>query len=162
MTETTDFYASYLARHQSELERGKVAAEELKAIVHYLCSQDPALAALTVIYDGCGDEGTIESIQLTNADDEAIDSALLDQPFPDALQDLVTIPDWLRNRSIKAVIDNAAWDVAYGHHPGFEINEGGFGELRVEVEPDDDSTTLSIALEHNERFTETTSTLIRL
>lgn len=78
-------------------------------------------------YDGYGDSGNYEDITL---DGGAV------TPSKDLTEDL----------------GDFVWEVAYFLHNGFEINEGGYGELTWDIETD------RIALDHSDRFIDTYQT----
>ena len=77
---------------------------------------------VTAEYDGYGDSGNIEGMVLTP---QMEIEAYLDMQLTDFL-----------------------WDVAYNEHPGFENNDGAFGEVTWDVTAD------KIRLTHNTRFTD--------
>ena len=79
--------------------------------------------ALVAAYDGCGDSGNIEGLRLAP---EGLD------PAP----------------ATEGRLADFAWAFVCHRYPGFENNEGGFGELRWDVVED------AIALDHGERVTE--------
>ena len=81
------------------------------------------VVALVADYDGCGDSGNIEGLRLE----------------PEGLEPVPATHERLAD---------FAWAFVCHHHPGFENNEGGFGELRWDVVGD------TIALDHGERVTE--------
>lgn len=56
----------------------------------------------------------------------------------------ITPPEDLRD-----ALGDFAWDVAYHHHPGFENNEGGYGEMTWDIIAD------AISLDHADRFVDT-------
>ena len=74
-------------------------------------------------YDAYGDSGNVEDITITPEEISASNH------MGERLKDFV-------------------WRVAYGEHPGFENNDGGFGELTWDVVAD------SITLDHGNRFTD--------
>ena len=79
--------------------------------------------ALAAEYDGCGDSGNIEGLHL---EPEGL------EPAP----------------ATEGRLADFAWAFVCHHHPGFENNEGGLGELRWDLAAD------AIALDHGERVTE--------
>ena len=74
-------------------------------------------------YDGYGDSGNSEYVGCRPSTVE-IDTALIQK------------------------IQNFVWDMAYAQSPGFEINDGGEGELTWNIETD------KIAIEHANFYTE--------
>jgi hypothetical protein len=122
------------------------ASELLKAIARYLQGLEPNLLTITITYSGGGDSGQTDSMSYgifepnmmeTTGQSESIDKALSD-PIPEELWDLyislrlsgiTPSPSTLALTSLESLIDDLAWDVAYGLHPGFEVNEGGQGSV---------------------------------
>ena len=51
-------------------------------------------------------------------------------------------------------LDDVCWAFAYHIHPGFEINEGGSGTLEFQLQ---DDGTVSLEMEHHDRYVETTT-----
>lgn len=82
------------------------------------------VTTVTAAYDGYGDSGNVTDIDLKGND-------------PAKRQD----PDGLEER-----LKDFFWSVAYGQHPGFEINAGANGEIRWNV-PDD-----KMGMEHHSRI----------
>ncbi len=83
------------------------------------------ITAITGTYDAYGDSGNVEDITIQPAE--------------------IGISCRMETR-----IKDLVWDMAYGLHPGFENNDGGFGELTWDVVAD------AITLDHGERFTDVT------
>ena len=122
MTQATDFYAQML-------EVQKRAAEERVETRAALLSELRALGvtSIEVQYEGYGDSGNVEDVVVT----------------PDA----VILTDELRHR-----VADFGWDFAYALSPGFENNEGGYGELTWALEAD------KIDVSHSNRYIETDTT----
>lgn len=78
---------------------------------------------ITGTYDAYGDSGNVEDIAIVPAE--------------------ISVSDDMDSRLLDLI-----WDTAYGLHPGFENNDGGFGELTWDVVAD------TIDLEHGDRFTD--------
>ena len=99
MTQETDFYAQIL-------ESQRRAAEQRVETRATLLSELRTLGVtnIEVQYEGYGDSGNVEDVVVT----------------PDA----ITLTEELRRR-----VEDFGWDFAYALSPGFENNEGGYGEL---------------------------------
>ena len=54
--------------------------------------------------------------------------------------------------ALVTAVGDFAWSLAYHHHPGFENNEGGYGELTWALEAD------KIDVSHSNRYIETNTT----
>lgn len=92
-------------------------------------------------YDAYGDSGNIEEVVL-----------LPEPPKPEPIE-VELEPDRPQEdgdpRLTKAdasKLDDFLWSTVYVLHPGFENNEGGYGDISWDVTAD------SISIEHNERF----------
>ena len=94
------------------------------------------IATVTAVYDGEGDSGQIDSITAHGADgtERPLEGDILvgDQP-PEAIHE---------------ALDAFFWDCLTAYHDGFENNDGGYGEITIDV------ATASVTIEHNQRFTD--------
>ena len=122
MTQATDFYTQML-------EAQKRAAEQRVETRAALLFELRALGvtSIEVQYEGYGDSGNVEDVVVT----------------PDA----ITLTEELRRR-----VEDFGWDFAYALSPGFENNEGGYGELTWVLETD------KIDVSHSNRYIETKTT----
>jgi hypothetical protein len=102
---------------------------------------------VTVEYDGGGDSGQIQSIEAWNAANEQI-------PLP-SLRKVQLAPENpaspLSEIGLEAAVEQLAWDYLYDNYCGWENNDGAFGIFEFSV-PD-----RTIALQHNERYTDLNS-----
>lgn len=85
--------------------------------------QSAGVVRVEARYNGYGDSGNIEDVTLTP------EAASLETDLKVKLEDLL-------------------WGTAYDLHPGFEINEGGDGEIDWDVTKD------AMSIEHREHFTQ--------
>ena len=103
---------------------------------------------VTVEYDGSDDSGQIESIEAWNAANEKI-------PLPTIrkVQLASENPDSSVNEiDLEAAVEQLVWDYLYDNHGGWENNDGAFGTFEFSI-PD-----RTIALQHNERYTDVNTT----
>ena len=124
--------AARLGRSALTVGRGLHKGKARSAMRSFLASSDPELRALGVTsievqYEGYGDSGNVEDVVVT----------------PDA----ITLTEELRRR-----VEDFGWDFAYALSPGFENNEGGYGELTWVLEVD------KIDVSHSNRYIETNTT----
>ena len=122
MTQATDFYAQMLKSQRR-------AAEQRVETRAALLTELRALGAtcIKVQYEGYGDSGNVEEIVVTPG--------------------TIALTDELRRR-----VEDFGWDFAYALSPGFENNEGGYGELTWALEAD------KIDVSHSNRYIETNTT----
>ena len=122
MTRVNDFYAQML-------EAQRRAAEQRVITRAALLTELRALGAtgIEVQYEGYGDSGNVEEVVVT--------------------PDTITLTEELRRR-----VEDFGWDFAYALSPGFENNEGGYGELTWALETD------KIDVSHSNRYIETDTT----
>ena len=122
MTQATDFYA-----HMLESQRR--AAEQRVETRAALLTELRALGvrSIKVQYEGYGDSGNVEDVVVS--------------------PDTITLTEALRRR-----VEDFGWDFAYALSPGFENNEGGYGELTWALETD------KIDVSHSNRYVETNTT----
>ena len=103
---------------------------------------------VTVEYDGSDDSGQIESIEAWNAANEKI-------PLPTIrkVQLASENPDSSVNEiDLEAAVEQLVWDYLYDNHRGWENNDGAFGTFEFSV------SDRTIALQHNERYTDVNTT----
>ena len=122
MTQETDFYAQIL-------ESQRRAAEQRVETRATLLSELRTLGVtnIEVQYEGYGDSGNVEDVVVT--------------------PDTIILTEDLRRRA-----EDFGWDFAYALCPGFENNEGGYGELTWSLETD------KIDVSHSNRYIETKTT----
>ncbi len=116
MKQTPDFYAQMIESH-------RCAAEQRVETRAALLSELRALGVtgIEVQYEGYGDSGNVEDVVVA--------------------PDTVTLTDELRRG-----VEDFGWDFAYALSPGFENNEGGYGELAWALEAD------KIDVSHSNRY----------
>lgn len=122
MTEVNDFYAQML-------ESQRRAAEQRVETRAALLSELRALGVtrIEVQYEGYGDSGNVEDVLVS--------------------PDTITLTEEMRRR-----VEDFGWDFAYALSPGFENNEGGYGELTWALATD------KIDVSHSNRYIETNTT----
>ena len=109
---------------------------------------EAGIQKVSVEFDGAGDSGQIEDILAWNAagDTIALPSGRkleIPSPLPDTPPAEMTFQE---------AIETVAYDYLEDTHPGWEINDGAFGTFVFEV------PGRTITLEHNERYTEVSTT----
>ncbi len=112
-----------------------------------------ALAALkatraVIQYDGCGDNGQIESVEAFRANGKPV--SLDTPPFQLAVEASETTG---RYASLREALDDYAWDLLAVYHDGFEDGDGAFGEITIDV------GKALVTIDHNARFTDFTNTM---
>ena len=122
MTKETDFYAQML-------EARKRAAEQRVETRAALLVELRALGVTSIEmqYEGYGDSGNVEEVLVS--------------------PDTITLTEEMRRR-----VEDFGWDFAYALSPGFENNEGGYGELTWALATD------KIDVSHSNRYIETNTT----
>ena len=106
MTQVNDFYAQMLEAQQRAAEQRVETRAALLVELRAI-----GVTNIGVQYEGYGDSGNVEDVVVT----------------PDA----ITLTEELRRR-----VEDFGWDFAYALNPGFENNEGGYGELTWAIETD--------------------------
>ena len=116
MTQVNDFYAQML---ESQRRAAEQRVETRAALLTELRALN--VTSIEVQYEGYGDSGNVEDVVVT----------------PDA----ITLTEEMRRR-----VEDFGWDFAYALSPGFENNEGGYGELTWALEAD------KIDVSHSNRY----------
>lgn len=83
--------------------------------------------SVTITYDGSGDDGQVSDIEARTPDGDVVDLTALRGLSLDAYGQLTTAP------TLYASLESFAWDLIETHHEGFEINDGGFGTITMDV-----------------------------
>jgi hypothetical protein len=121
MTQATDFYAQML---ESQRRAAEQRVETRAALLTNLRAL--GVTSIEVQYEGYGDSGNVEDVVVT--------------------PDTITLAEELRRR-----VEDFGWDFAYALSPGFENNEGGYGDLTWSIEAE-------IDVSHSNRYIETETT----
>jgi len=122
MTQVNDFYAQMLEAQQRAAEQRVVTRAALLTELRAV-----GVTKIEVQYEGYGDSGNVENVVVT--------------------PDTITLSEEMRRR-----VEDFGWDFAYALSPGFENNEGGYGELTWALEAD------KIDVSHSNRYIETNTT----
>ncbi|GGE52586.1 hypothetical protein GCM10011360_44340 [Primorskyibacter flagellatus] len=122
MTQVNDFYAQMLEAQQRATEQRVETRAALLSELRAL-----GVTNIEVQYEGYGDSGNVEDVVVA--------------------PDTITLTEDLRRR-----VEDFGWDFAYALSPGFENNEGGYGELTWVLETD------KIDVSHSNRYIETNTT----
>lgn len=122
MTQMNDFCAQMLEAQRRAAEQ---RVETRAALLTEL--RGLGVTGIEVQYEGYGDSGNVEDVVVT--------------------PDTITFAEALRRR-----VADFGWDFAYSLSPGFENNEGGYGELTWSLEAD------RIDVSHSNRYIETNTT----
>jgi len=91
------------------------------------------ITSASISYDGEGDEGQITDIEALEPTEVKL--KLMTDCTPRGL-----------HRELTDVLESFAWKVLDDHHQGFEINDGGFGTITIDV------TGNTVSLEKNDKF----------
>lgn len=113
------------------------------------------VAFVDITYDGSGDSGSIESVEYKNSKEEALDESEIrnltvkikrGHSSWQGGQFSTNVTE--KEASMHDAIDQLAYDLLEIRHPGWEINEGSFGQFKWRVRLE------QISHEHNERITD--------
>ena len=91
------------------------------------------ITSVTIGYDGEGDDGQITDIEALEPTEVKL--KLMNDGTPLG-----------SHRELTEALENFAWKVLDEHHAGFEINDGGFGTITIDV------TGNSVSLAKNDKF----------
>ena len=121
MNNFSQLAANYLA---GQAERSVIADQEIAAMKAVLLPQLAAHGILTVEirFDGYGDSGAIEETSFFGADGEVMECPDIEVTCEG--KDVV---------KLASLLEDFAYEALERHHGGWEINEGAFGELLIDV-----------------------------
>jgi hypothetical protein len=124
----------WAAKWAQEAEQRKKALREAKAPI-IVALKELGVHSVTITYDGEGDSGQIEDISAHTADNAEINlNVAYVGPDNDA-----------RFSTLRDAIDELAWQCLDAFHEGFENNEGGCGDITINVQ------TGLIRVDHGDR-----------
>jgi len=112
---------------------------------------------VVIFFDGSGDSGSIESVSIRQSDGKAVpnlDDLFVDYPVE---KSQYISGEWFNDVEIKQMpiadaLEKYTYDELDRTNVDWYNNDGGFGELRIELSDD-----VSIELEVNQRYTEYTT-----
>lgn len=144
-------------------------AHTIQRLLQWLNNEYPDIDSLTIEYDGCGDSGQIEDIALFHSARSGAAASrqdALERELPVEIYGTQSqtydkeAKQWIKSSpqptTVERALDELGWDLAYSSHPGFEINEGGYGTIEARLNRC--AGQPAVTLRHNERYTEITST----
>ena len=137
----SDFETPY-ARHK-ELH---AKANEINKAVLFEALASAGITSIHVDFDGYGDSGQINGVAASSGDASA--------ELPQTMITIQTV-SWgtteilTAQSTLETAIENLCYDYLEQTHGGWENNDGGYGEFRIDV------AKCSIELEFNGRFTDT-------
>jgi len=147
--EPSEWMTDYFDKQKSRNARLKISFKRNKTgILNALREANIASAELN--YDGMGDSGCLESASFYSKDNKPTQTpecsvAIEVFEFGATLIERKSMP-------ISEALETIAYDALEVHHPGWEINEGAYGILRIEVE--EGTMTLCCSLRSTD-YTET-------
>ena len=137
----SDFETTYV-RHK-EL---RAKANELNKAVLFDALAPTGITSMHVEFDGYGDSGQINGVAASSGDAPA--------ELPQTMITIQTV-SWgtteilTAQSTLESAIENLCYDYLEQTHAGWENNDGGYGEFRIDI------AKRSIELEFNGRFTDT-------
>jgi len=131
-------------KRQSEREARRLALRPANKDRLFDGLSAAGITHVTVVFDGYGDSGQIESIAAWAAE-VAVDFPPVEIPYAALTWDDPEVE--MRSLSLAEVVEQLAYDFLSDTHGGWENNDGSYGEFCF------DAAARSIHLEFNERFT---------
>ena len=136
-------WGAVMARHAA-YEAKTASLMPLNKAALFDAFQTVGITLVTVAFDGGGDSGQIESVDAVAGDEPAdlpqVQITLL-KAQPDGSGTETAI------MSVADAIDDLAYQLLTQSHPGWENNDGAYGEFRFDV------SARTITLDHNDRYT---------
>ena len=135
--------ADWEARFAAERAREKLAFEKNRAALFAVLAL-AKIDSIAVEFDGCGDAGAIESVT-PYAGGQAVEfpAVRVEIDRASCSEDIQTV-----SLSLAEAFENLVYDILALKHPGWENNDGAFGELDFDV------AAGTIGYTHNQRFTD--------
>lgn len=143
-----DFMARYL---EADARRRSMAPQIVQRAVHALREAlvPGGITRITIRYDGYGDSGQIEDITLYRSEDalsedDAVFGLKIEVPTYQQYTD--ELEERQISGELREVLDYLAMDIIDLQHGGWENEEGGYGEIRIDI------TAGDVEHAHNERI----------
>lgn len=128
-------YADMARMHEERVRQVREDRTELLAVL-----QAAGIEGVEAHYDAYGDSGNVEDVTLLPDLPEADQPVVSEGELPLGMP-APRIPDPFMIR-----LKDMLWSTVYSLHPGFENNEGGYGDITWDITDD------SMSIEHSERF----------
>lgn len=143
-----DLTALYAEIARDRAERAEEVRKERTDLLSVL--KAAGITSVEAHYDAYGDSGNIEQVTLLPERPEperpaAAEAVPLESEVP-LDEPPSRLPDAIMTR-----LQDMLWSTVYALHPGFENNEGGYGDIIWDLATD------QIAIEHSERFVDVNS-----
>jgi hypothetical protein len=139
-------YNRAIAKMQAEeTERRRCFVENKRRLIEAL--QGTPIVSIRITFDGCGDEGCVHQPEACGAAGEAYEIPDLDIEWP-VLGSMAGQGKTITLK-LSAALETFADDYLQLNHGGWELEEGAYGEFRIDVSGG------SVTFEYNERFIET-------
>lgn len=122
MATTSSSIPDFAAQQAERARKERARLDELKERV-LPPLRNAKIANLEIHFDGYGDSGAIEDKSAHNANGEVVDIPECSIPVSDR-NDPLSLPE---------ALDTLGYLALEIHHSGWEINEGAFGSLKVDV-----------------------------
>jgi hypothetical protein len=113
------------------------------------------VTSITATYDGSGDSGSIDDINLHYGDPRVITSDTRTQQFWQFVSekiDAVPVAQQIFTKKLSDAFENALWKLLTDNFGGWENDDGASGDIDIDVQ------TGKIEVEHNQRYTEVNTT----
>jgi len=135
-------WKAIMARHAA-FEAKSAALMPINKTALFEALAAAGISSVVVNFDGGGDSGQIESIEALAGDTPA-------ELPTDAISMICALPDGsgteTDTKPVGDVIESLAYELLTAAHPGWENNDGAYGEFLFDV------AAGSISLEHNDRY----------
>lgn len=140
-------------------EPGVPTAPMQRRAALFAAAEGLGITAITIDYDGEGDDGQIGDI-IADCHPRRADGSV-DRSVPATQLDLattapITSPCGLLFDTLHELADYVAWDILELEHAGFEDNDGGFGTITILV------PERAITLEKSDRFVDFTTETVEV
>lgn len=149
MTDTESFDATH-KRYLQQLQACRIA--NLKSLTDALSAH--GIATVTLSFDGCGDQGQIESTTLSDANGNSV--AAPDTTLSIRVTEGPDSEPSSHTKALREAIEDFAYDALGELYLGWQDNDGSFGTITIDVAEN------RASLEINERFTDHHTTTVEL
>ena len=128
-----------------EQERTKVQRNK-DALIPVLRSN--GIKYVVIEYNGYGDSGQVEDVAVYGAHCEVQPENSYETEGRIDMPDVIAELPEEKGKKLQTVLEDFGWDTVTAHHGGFENNEGGQGQVLIDVEAG------KVRIEHGDNYVE--------
>ena len=141
----SNIHQEIMEKMRKEREENERRASSGRAVLIKLL-REHGVKKVFVGFDGCGDSGNVGEPMYHAAPNGFGSKEAPNTTFESRIWEKGGVQTVSRNKTINELVEDLCYTLLSCSRPGWEINEGAFGEFTIDVEKD------AVALEFNQRI----------